>query len=177
MNFDDGSQVIVRRRGLTMTVRIFGADSFDTLGAQKINWNHFKFHYHQEMQALSSSQRHRTSSTKGTFCSGREKLFHVCRSRRGCPLIKWSHTYIYHSSSSFFKTIADVYCSTSSSRHLNFVYLQGLSGRWRRGMVRDVLWKGYRSVSYFVTYLFLFFFRYSSVGSLDEELERKRRRW
>ena len=54
------------------------------------------------------------------------------------------------SASSFFKTIADVYCLTSSSRHLNFVFLQGLSGRWRRGMVRDVLWKGYRSISLYI---------------------------
>ena len=43
---------------------------------------------------MNKRNRHRTSTTEGTFCSGREKLFHVCRSRRGCPLIKWSHTYV-----------------------------------------------------------------------------------
>ena len=55
--FDEESpQVIVRRRGLTMTVRIFGADSFDTLGAQQIKSNHFKFHYHQQTQIVTTPQ-------------------------------------------------------------------------------------------------------------------------
>ena len=67
-----------------------------------------------------SSQRPRTSTTEGTFCSGREKLFHVCRSRRGCRLLKWSHTYVLTIIIVIFKTIADVNCSTSSSRHLQF---------------------------------------------------------
>ena len=44
-------QVIVRRRGLTMTVRIFGADSFDTLGAQQNKSNPFKFYYHEQTNA------------------------------------------------------------------------------------------------------------------------------
>ena len=64
----------------------------------QINSNHFKFHYHQQRVSalIVTTQRHRTSTTEGTFCSGREKLFHVCRSRRGCPLIKWSHTSSTH---------------------------------------------------------------------------------
>ena len=50
--FDEESpQVIVRRRGLTMTVRIFGADSFDTLGALQKKSNHFKFHYHEQTKS------------------------------------------------------------------------------------------------------------------------------
>ena len=34
-----------------MTVRIFGADSFDTLGAQQNKSNPFKFYYHEQTNA------------------------------------------------------------------------------------------------------------------------------
>ena len=39
----NGSQVIVRRRGLTMTVRIFGADTVDSLGTHR---HHHQCHHH-----------------------------------------------------------------------------------------------------------------------------------
>ena len=65
---EDSPQVIVRRRGLTMTVRIFGADSFDTLGAQIKS-------FQVSLPSIKSQRSHRQNATglrrpRGRFVRG-----------------------------------------------------------------------------------------------------------
>ena len=103
-------QVIVRRRGLTMTVRIFGADSFDTLGAQQNKSNPFKFRYYEQTQIVTTPQ---DFDDRGDVLFGEGEVIPCVSIEERLPTFKIMSK---QSSSSFFKTIADV----SKPRYLQF---------------------------------------------------------